>query len=172
MTNGAGGQTVSSVDGPVVTVKYKEGEKKIIVGPTVPIVRYEVRSFAMKSATRASSSRAPPSTLRPRPRSRMELLPLLVSMSAATGSCRKSRRVAPPAAPSNSARCGGDPCGRLRSMHRMFLIPANSIDPKRARCPQPAATRSPQKGRRRRSPIPSDWSKRKSRMTAELGAFR
>jgi len=42
MTNGAVGQTVSSVDGPVVTVKYKDGEKKIIVGPTVPIVRYEV----------------------------------------------------------------------------------------------------------------------------------
>jgi len=42
MTNGAVGQSVSSVDGPVVTVKYKEGEKKIIVGPNVPIVRYEV----------------------------------------------------------------------------------------------------------------------------------
>jgi len=42
MTNGAVGQSVSSVDGPVITVKYKEGEKKIIVGPTVPIVRYEV----------------------------------------------------------------------------------------------------------------------------------
>ena len=42
MTNGAVGQAVSSVDGPVVTVKYKDGEKKIIVGPTVPIVRYEV----------------------------------------------------------------------------------------------------------------------------------
>jgi hypothetical protein len=42
MTNGAVGQAVSSVDGPVITVKYKDGEKKIIVGPTVPIVRYEV----------------------------------------------------------------------------------------------------------------------------------
>ncbi len=42
MTNGAVGQTVTSVDGPVLTVKYKDGEKKIIVGPTVPIVRYEV----------------------------------------------------------------------------------------------------------------------------------
>jgi hypothetical protein len=36
------GQAVSSVGGPVVTVKYTDGEKKIIVGPTVPIVRYEV----------------------------------------------------------------------------------------------------------------------------------
>jgi hypothetical protein len=42
MTNGAVGQSVSGVDGPVITVKYKDGEKKIIVGPTVPIVRYEV----------------------------------------------------------------------------------------------------------------------------------
>jgi hypothetical protein len=42
MTNGAVGQAVSSVDGPVVTVKYKDGEKKVIVGPNVPIVRYEI----------------------------------------------------------------------------------------------------------------------------------
>jgi outer membrane lipoprotein SlyB len=42
MTNGAVGQAVTSVDGPVITVKYKEGEKKVIVGPNVPIVRYEV----------------------------------------------------------------------------------------------------------------------------------
>jgi hypothetical protein len=42
MTNGAVGQAVSGVDGPVVTVKYKDGEKKVIVGPNVPIVRYEI----------------------------------------------------------------------------------------------------------------------------------
>jgi outer membrane lipoprotein SlyB len=42
MTNGAVGQTVSSVDGPAITVKYKDGEKKVIVGPNVPIVRYEI----------------------------------------------------------------------------------------------------------------------------------
>jgi outer membrane lipoprotein SlyB len=42
MTNGAVGQAVSSVDGPVITVKYKDGEKKIIVTPNVPIVRYEI----------------------------------------------------------------------------------------------------------------------------------
>jgi len=42
MTNGAVGQTVSGVEGPVLTVKYADGEKKIIVGPTVPIVRYEL----------------------------------------------------------------------------------------------------------------------------------
>jgi hypothetical protein len=42
MTNGGVGQTVSSVDGPVLTVKYRDGEKKIIVGPSVPVTRLEV----------------------------------------------------------------------------------------------------------------------------------
>ena len=44
MTNGAVGDIVSSVDGQIVLVKYKDGEKKIIVGPDTPIVRYEVGS--------------------------------------------------------------------------------------------------------------------------------
>src|ERR1043166_8514298 len=43
MTNGsAAGATVSGVDGATMTVKYKDGEKKIVVPPNVPIVRYEV----------------------------------------------------------------------------------------------------------------------------------
>jgi hypothetical protein len=42
MTNGTVGATVTGVNGPVVTVKYKDGEKKIVVTPSVPIVRYEV----------------------------------------------------------------------------------------------------------------------------------
>jgi Cu/Ag efflux protein CusF len=42
MTNGTVGTTVTAVDGPVITVKYKDGEQKIIVAPNVPIVRYEV----------------------------------------------------------------------------------------------------------------------------------
>jgi hypothetical protein len=42
MTNGTVGATVSGVDGPVVTVQYKGGETKIIIGPNVPIVRYEI----------------------------------------------------------------------------------------------------------------------------------
>ena len=42
MTNGAVGQTVTSVDGPVLTVKYREGEKKLIVGPSVPVQRLEI----------------------------------------------------------------------------------------------------------------------------------
>lgn len=45
MTNGtASGATVSGVDGSTITVKYKDGEKKIIVPPNVPIVRYEIGS--------------------------------------------------------------------------------------------------------------------------------
>jgi hypothetical protein len=44
MTNGAVGNIVSSVDGPVVLVKYKDGEKRIIVGAETPIVRYELGS--------------------------------------------------------------------------------------------------------------------------------
>ena len=42
MTNGAVGNVVSGVDGPVVLIKYRDGEKKIIVGDNIPIVRYEV----------------------------------------------------------------------------------------------------------------------------------
>jgi hypothetical protein len=44
MTNGAVGQTVTGVEGPVLTVKFKDGgpEKKLIVGPNVPVSRLEV----------------------------------------------------------------------------------------------------------------------------------
>jgi hypothetical protein len=42
MTNGTVGTTVTGVDGPVITIKFKDGEKKIIVTPDVPIVRFEV----------------------------------------------------------------------------------------------------------------------------------
>ncbi|HZT63635.1 MAG TPA: hypothetical protein VFA36_10905 [Burkholderiales bacterium] len=43
MTNGsAAGMTVAGVDGSTITVKYKEGEKKIVVPSNVPIVRYEI----------------------------------------------------------------------------------------------------------------------------------
>ena len=46
MTNGTVGATVTGVDGPVITVKYKDGDKKIIVTPDVPIVRYEVADLS------------------------------------------------------------------------------------------------------------------------------
>jgi len=42
MTNGTVGTTVTGVNGPVITVKYKDGEKKIVVTPDVPIVRFEI----------------------------------------------------------------------------------------------------------------------------------
>jgi hypothetical protein len=43
MTNGtASGTTVTGVEGATITVKYKDGEKRIIVPPGVPIVRYEI----------------------------------------------------------------------------------------------------------------------------------
>jgi hypothetical protein len=40
MTNGNVDQTVTSVDGQVLVVKYKDGEKKIVVPPDVPIVAF------------------------------------------------------------------------------------------------------------------------------------
>jgi hypothetical protein len=46
MTNGEAGQPVSSVDGLTLMVKYKDGEKKLIVTPSTPIVRYEIGSAA------------------------------------------------------------------------------------------------------------------------------
>ena len=42
MTNGTVGAAVTGVDGPVITIKYKDGEQKILITPNVPIVRYEI----------------------------------------------------------------------------------------------------------------------------------
>src|SRR4051812_22174609 len=43
MTNGAAaGATVTGVEGSTMTVKYKGGEKKIVIPPNTPIVRYEI----------------------------------------------------------------------------------------------------------------------------------
>ena len=42
MTNGTVGETVAAVDGPMLTVKYKGGEKKIVVPPDVRILAYSV----------------------------------------------------------------------------------------------------------------------------------
>src|SRR2546425_11761697 len=42
MTNGsASAATGAGVDGAAMVVKYKDGEKKIVIPPNVPIVRYE-----------------------------------------------------------------------------------------------------------------------------------
>jgi len=43
MTNGAAsGATDAGVDGSTMVVKYKDGEKKIVVPPNAPILRYEI----------------------------------------------------------------------------------------------------------------------------------
>jgi len=53
MTNGAVGDAVTSVNGPVLTVKYKDGEKKIIVGPTVPVSRFVIADKGELTAGKA-----------------------------------------------------------------------------------------------------------------------
>jgi hypothetical protein len=40
MTNADVASTVASVDGQTLMVKYKDGEKKVIVPPTTPVVRF------------------------------------------------------------------------------------------------------------------------------------
>ncbi|HEX9472045.1 MAG TPA: hypothetical protein VF957_21185 [Bradyrhizobium sp.] len=40
MTNGNVEQTVAGVDGPVLSVKYKDGEKKLMVSPETVVVTY------------------------------------------------------------------------------------------------------------------------------------
>jgi len=42
MTNATVDTTVAGVDGQVLTVKYKDGEKKIVVPPSATVLRYEV----------------------------------------------------------------------------------------------------------------------------------
>jgi hypothetical protein len=42
MTNGTVGNAVTSVEGHAVNIKYRDGEKKIVVPPDVPIVRYVI----------------------------------------------------------------------------------------------------------------------------------
>jgi hypothetical protein len=47
MTNGtAAGATVTGVDGAAIKLKYKDGEKTIVVPANVPITRYEIGSAA------------------------------------------------------------------------------------------------------------------------------
>jgi hypothetical protein len=61
MTNGTVGAAVAGVDGPVITLNYKDGEKKIVVTPNVPIVRYEIADVnAIKPAAPFSVTAALP----------------------------------------------------------------------------------------------------------------
>src|SRR5882724_12229700 len=57
MTNATVDTTVSSVDGQVVTVKYKDGEKKIVIGPDAVIL---VNSVGDKSEIKAGANVAFP----------------------------------------------------------------------------------------------------------------
>ena len=50
MTNGTAGTTVTGVNGPVVTVKYKGGEQKIVVPADVPVVRYKIADLSAIAA--------------------------------------------------------------------------------------------------------------------------
>ena len=42
MTNATVAETVAGVDGQVVTVKYKDGEKRIVIPPDARILAYSV----------------------------------------------------------------------------------------------------------------------------------
>jgi hypothetical protein len=46
MTNGTVGDAVTAVEGHAVSIKYRDGEKKIVVPPGVPIVRYAIGTKA------------------------------------------------------------------------------------------------------------------------------
>ena len=46
MTNANVEQTVAGVEGPVLTVKYKDGEKKVMVTPETQVVTYEMGNKA------------------------------------------------------------------------------------------------------------------------------
>ena len=56
MTNANVEQTVGGVDGPVLTVKYKDGEKKVLVTPETQVVSYVIGDKAISSRASRSSS--------------------------------------------------------------------------------------------------------------------
>jgi len=68
MTNGAAsGTTVAGVEGATILLKYKGGEKKIVVPPNAPILRYEIGSKGdLKAGARftvTAATRKPDGTL-------------------------------------------------------------------------------------------------------------
>jgi hypothetical protein len=67
MTNGNVDQTVAGVDGPVLSVKYKDGEKKLVVTPETVVVSYVMGSKdELKPGTRifvAAAKKQPDGTL-------------------------------------------------------------------------------------------------------------
>jgi hypothetical protein len=67
MTNGNVEQAVTGVDGPVLHVKYKDGEKKLVVTPQTVVVTYEFgKREEVKPGTRifvAAAKKQPDGTL-------------------------------------------------------------------------------------------------------------
>jgi hypothetical protein len=55
MTNGEAGNPVTGVDGLTVMVKYKGGEKKILVTPSTPIVQYQISDASVLKSGAAIS---------------------------------------------------------------------------------------------------------------------
>ena len=70
MTNGNVEQTVAGVDGPMLSVKYKDGEKKLLVSPETVVVTYVMGSKdEIKPGTRifvAAAKKQPDGTCKPR----------------------------------------------------------------------------------------------------------
>ncbi len=59
MTNGTVGSSVAAVHGHTIVIKYKGGEKTLIVTPDVPVVRYEIGDLsAIKPGAAFSVTRA------------------------------------------------------------------------------------------------------------------
>jgi hypothetical protein len=59
MTNGSVEQAVTGVDGPLLSVKYKDGEKKLVVTPQTVVVTYEIgKREEIQSGTRIFVSAA------------------------------------------------------------------------------------------------------------------
>jgi hypothetical protein len=58
MTNGTADNSVASVNGQVVMVKYKGGEQKIIIGPDATIRRYVPGTKSRESARWLAANRA------------------------------------------------------------------------------------------------------------------
>ena len=70
MTNGNVEQTVAGVDGPILSVKYKDGEKKLMVTPETVVVTYVTgNKDEIKPGTKifvAAAKKQPDGSCRPR----------------------------------------------------------------------------------------------------------
>jgi hypothetical protein len=68
MTNANVEQTVAGVDGPVLSVKYKDGEKKLMVTPETVVVTYATRTTSNHAPRFSSAPARSRLTARCRPR--------------------------------------------------------------------------------------------------------